>query len=201
MPGATTTQPRSGKLANSQSGANKTRSSHYHSLHTSKLYLEATSAHELWPGSFMKWVSMAEQHQLEWSTQQLDSREVEMWWIAPHYLAVWWTILGSADTKFTLPTWMNTSYFKGWLDNGVGLFVRAPDPTGHIYETAARDFNGCSKQRLWFHQARRRSPLQECAPSSWQKPRQCIEHLVDFQSKTPDTTHNTQSELTLKKLF
>lgn len=44
-------------------------------------------------------------------------------------------------------------------------------------------------------------PSQECAPSSWQKPRQCIEHLVDFQSKTPDTTHNTQSELTLKKLF
>lgn len=96
---------------------------------------------------------------------------------------------------------MNTSYSKGWLDNGVGLFVRAPDLTGHIYETAARDFNGCSKQRLWFHQARRRSPSQECAPSSWQKPRQCIEHLVDFQSKTPDTTHNTQSELTLKNSF
>lgn len=44
-------------------------------------------------------------------------------------------------------------------------------------------------------------PSQECAPSSWQKPRQCIEHLVDFQSKTPDTTHNTQSELTLKNSF
>lgn len=76
---------------------------------------------------------------------------------------------GFWDTKFTLPTWMNTSYSKGWLDNVVGLFVRAPDPTGHIYETAARDFNGCSKQRLWFHQARRRST----------QPRMCTEFLTE----------------------
>lgn len=104
------------------------------------------------------------------------------------------------DSLHYLPEWILPTLKANWIMVWGCL-------SGHqiLQDTSMKRlpeiFNGCSKQRLWFHQARWRSTHQECAPSSWQKPRQCIEHLVDFQSKTPDTTHKTQSELTLKKLL
>ena len=99
-------------------------------------------------------------------------------------------VLGLADTKFTLPARMNTSYIRGWMDNCVGLFVRAYNQI--LQDTSMirlpETFHGCSKC-LWFHQARQRSRHQECGRlSSGRKLWQCIEQLVDFQSKTPDST-------------
>ena len=79
-----------------------------HSLQSSKLPLEATLAQELFVGSFMEWVSMAEQPHMPKITMRNAKHRLEWCKARCHWtLEQWKRVLWSDESHFTI-----------WLSDG-----------------------------------------------------------------------------------